>query len=834
MSVVIPNQLPVLPTNNNRVLLPGVVVRLLIQRQDSLQLLDSISDSQPFVAVIPLVANKSKKKKDAKFNKVLTAFDGSLGVKLTDPIKTEDLFGWGTVARIADFKVDSKKNYIITLEGIARFKVSNLTTENSYYIAKMKVYPEEDIDVTDVELAATVQTFRQGGNELVEALKELKLPMTILKQLTKMLDSSKPGQLADLLASMIDLSYEEKLDILKTHELRPRLLRLIELITRQLQVFKISQKLTSNVESKLGEKQREYLLREQLEAIKKELGETDETDDSDLNDLTKKLSNAVLPEETKKVCDREMKRLRRMQPNMSEYQVTRNYLEWVLDLPWDKSSIDQIDIKHARDVLNADHYGLEKVKSRIIEYLSIRKLKRDMRGPILCLVGAPGVGKTSLGKSIANALGRKFYRISLGGVRDEAEIRGHRRTYIGSMPGLIIQAIRRTGVNNPVILLDEIDKLCKDSRGDPSSALLEVLDPEQNSTFSDHYINIPFDLSKVLFIATANEMDPIPAPLMDRMVFYYYLTIQELLQLSGYTIDEKLNIARKYLLPKQTLQNGLKPNFVQMTDTILETIIAGYTREAGVRNLEREIGAVCRSLAVEYSEALDSKQDRFFKPQVSKDRLSDILGPIKFEEEISERTNYPGVVTGLAWTSSGSGGVLFIEASQSPGTGKLLLTGKLGDVIKESAQLGMTYVRANAAQLGIISTSLHCFEKIDVHIHFPAGATPKDGPSAGVTIVTALVSMLTKKPIRPFTGMTGEMTLRGLVLPVGGIKEKILAAHRHGLKRVIIPYRNRKDLVDIPLNIQRELDIVYCKNIMEVMAAADLLSDSHVILDAHL
>ncbi|KAJ3372562.1 hypothetical protein HDU91_003260 [Kappamyces sp. JEL0680] len=722
---------------------------------------------------------------------------------------------------------DSRNRFIVTLEGLARARLEDLVQNGRYYTALVTVVPEPVFDEADVELQATVQTFRQGGIELVESLKKLQLPPTILKQLNGMLDSTKPGQLADLIASMIDLSYQEKLEVLELHELQPRLLRVLELITRQLQVFAISQKLSSSVENKLGAKQREILLREQLEAIKKELGESDDGEDTEIGDLAKRLKELDLPEEHKKVANREMTRLKRMNPNMSEHQVIRSYLEWIIDLPWSKSSTDRLDIAHARKVLNDDHHGLDKIKSRIIEYLSIKKLKKDMRGPILCFLGPPGVGKTSLGKSIANALGRKFYRISLGGVRDEAEIRGHRRTYIGSMPGLIIQAIKRCGVNNPVILLDEIDKLGQGQRGDPSAALLEVLDPEQNSTFSDHYMNLPFDLSKVLFIATANEYDTIPAPLMDRMVSVAVSERQELIRLSGYTIDEKMEIGRRFLLPKQIAAHGLPSEVVTIPDAVLEKLVIGYTREAGVRNLEREIGALCRTLAVEYSDAIDAKREKDFQGTITAQRLEDIIGAPTFEDEVAERTGIPGVVTGLAWTSTGSGGLLFIEASASPGKGQLVLTGKLGDVIKESARIALSWVRSNLSKLNH-SVSLPYFDVHDIHIHFPAGSTPKDGPSAGVAITTALVSMLVAKPISPSTAMTGEMTLRGQVLPVGGIKEKLLAAHRGGIKRVLIPDRNRKDVADVPLKVRQEIDIVYCKTIWQVLEIGGFVDKSNI------
>ncbi|KXS20354.1 ATP-dependent protease La [Gonapodya prolifera JEL478] len=623
-----------------------------------------------------------------------------------------------------------------------------------------------------------------------------------------MIDDTQPPRLADMVASMIDLSIEEKLSVLDAVEPKDRIEKVLKLLARQIQVLKISRKLQTTVEGKLGEKQREAILREQMNAIKQELGEKDE-DQDEIEELVKRIKDSNLPEEADKAAQREIKRLKRMHPSMAEYQVVRSYLEWLADLPWNKVSEDRLDIDSARKQLNEDHYGLEKIKTRILEFLAVRKLKKDMRGPILCFVGPPGVGKTSLGKSIAAALNRKFYRISLGGVRDEAEIRGHRRTYIGAMPGMVIQGMRRCGTANPVFLLDEIDKLGRDFRGDPSSALLEVLDPEQNSTFNDHYINVPFDLSKVFFIATANEESTIPGPLLDRM---------EIIRLPGYTFDEKLHIARKYLLPKQITAHGLSVEDVKMDDEVIMKIATGYTREAGVRNLEREVAGVVRGLAVEYTEGKEKGSS--YEPQVSLEKLAKILGPEMFDDEVAERQQIPGVVTGLAWTAMG-GGLLFIEATEMPGRGQIHLTGKLGDVIKESAQVAVAWVRAHASALGITKDGKDSlFDKADIHIHFPAGATPKDGPSAGVTIVTAVVGLLTGKAVKDHTAMTGEITLRGQVLPVGGIKEKVLAAHRGGIKNIIIPFRNRKDLVEIPENVRADINFTFAKAIEDVLRAA--------------
>ncbi|KAI9088735.1 ATP-dependent protease La [Phlyctochytrium arcticum] len=839
----IPRVLPVIPTRNNRVLLPGIVLRLQIGRKDTTHLMDQLwaqhgrnrdivvgcvpvrpvrNDASQAPAEGELIPQLSGQQKRPSYNGSGGGSDhgdeGS-GKKVQD---TSELFTWGVAARIVQFKKNSpaearltRASYAITLEGIARFRIEKYVRTSPYCEAAVEVFPEQEVNKDDMELQAVILNLRTSGHELANVLSQLQLPSAVLNQLRQMLDSTPPGQLADLFTSMIDLSMDEKLQILEMTDTKLRISRTLELLTRQIQVLKISQKLQSTVESKLGKKQREFYLRQQLDAIKKELGEADDQEEDDVADLGKRITEAKLPEEASKSADRELRRLKRMHSGMAEYQVIRTYLEWLSELPWDKSTQDVMDIARARRQLDEDHFGLEKVKTRVLEYLAVRKLKQDLKGPILCFLGPPGVGKTSLGKSLANALGRKFHRISLGGVRDEAEVRGHRRTYIGALPGRIVQGLRRCGVNNPVILLDEIDKLGHDARGDPSSALLEVLDPEQNATFTDHYLNVPFDLSNILFIATANDADTIPGPLLDRM---------EVIQIPGYTFDEKLHIAKQYLLPKQISAHGMTPSELRMGDDVIMKVATGYTREAGVRNLEREIGAVCRAVAVQYAEARESSSSpkpgstkTGFVADVDRNRLVEILGPETFDDEVAERTAIPGVVTGLAYTSSGAGGLLFIEATQMTGNGVLHLTGKLGDVIKESAQISLTWVRANAPRLGLPSNIL---SNTDIHIHLPAGSTPKDGPSAGVTIVTSLISLFTKQPVREHTAMTGEITLRGQVLPVGGIKEKVLAAHRGGIRRVILPVRNQKDLGDVPRNVKEEMEFVFVKTVDQVLEAA--------------
>ncbi|MGZ6078444.1 MAG: endopeptidase La, partial [Myxococcaceae bacterium] len=554
------------------------------------------------------------------------------------------------------------------------------------------------------------------------------------------------------------------------------------------------------VKGEMSKTQREYYLRQQLKAIKEELGEMGE-EEEELDELQERLKKAGLPPEVEKVATKELNRLKTIPAASSEYTVARTYLDWIADLPWAKTSEDNLDIENARSTLDADHYGIQKVKKRILEYLAVRKLKNDMKGPILCLVGPPGVGKTSLGQSIARSVGRKFVRLSLGGVRDEAEIRGHRRTYVGALPGRFIQSMKKAGTKNPVMMLDEIDKLGADFRGDPSAALLEVLDPEQNNSFSDHYLDVAFDLSKVLFIATANQLDPVPGPLRDRM---------EIIELSGYTFEEKQQIARIHLVPKQLREHGLSTDHISIEDGALLTLITSYTREAGVRGLERRIADICRAVAVEVAAGKADKQI------ITPDRVKEILGPEAFYSEVAERTEVPGVATGLAWTAVG-GDLLFIEATKMAGKGGMTLTGQLGDVMKESAQAALSYLRSKADGLGI---SPNFLEKTDIHLHFPAGSIPKDGPSAGVTILTALTSLMTGIRVRGDTAMTGEATLRGLVLPVGGIKEKVLAAHRAGIKRVILPERVRKDLNDVPDQAKKDIEFIFVTQMDEVLRNA--------------
>ncbi|HEX2881116.1 MAG TPA: endopeptidase La, partial [Polyangiaceae bacterium] len=648
----------------------------------------------------------------------------------------------------------------------------------------------------DVEAEALAMSLRDVAKQVIQLMPELP------REAASLIDSIQaPGALADLVAANLDAPVEDKAQLIETIEVKERIRKVLRLLTRQLEILKMRERINSQIKEEMGKNQREYVLRQQLKAIKEELGE-DEGDQGDLDGLEERIAKAELPTEADQVARKQLKRLRTMQVGSAEYTVVRTYLDWILDIPWSVSTDDNMDIAEVRKVLDEDHYGLEKVKKRIVEYLAVRKLKKDKKGPILCLLGPPGVGKTSLGKSIARALGRKFVRVSLGGVHDEAAIRGHRRTYVGALPGQIIQGMKKSGTVNPVFMMDEVDKIGHDFRGDPSAALLEVLDPEQNNTFADHYLEIPYDLSKVMFVATANIADPIPPPLRDRM---------EILDLPGYTRREKLAIARQHLIPKQLEEHGLTTELLEFTNEAIEELIEQYTREAGVRSLERTVASVIRGVAVKVAEG--DKQKRVIK---NEEDLREFLGPTKYTSEVAERTEETGVATGLAWTSAG-GEILFIEATRMYGSGKLQLTGQLGDVMKESAHAALSYVRSNAGRYGISKDFL---EKSDVHIHIPAGAMPKDGPSAGITMLSSLVSLLTGIRVRHDVAMTGEISLRGRVLPIGGFKEKTLAAHRAGIKRIIFPERNKPDLEEVPKEIRDELEFIPVTHLEEVIRAA--------------
>jgi len=616
-----------------------------------------------------------------------------------------------------------------------------------------------------------------------------------------------PGSLADFIAANIALNGEEGQEVLEAIDVTERIKKITTFVNKELEVLQLGSKIQSEAQGEMSKAQREFYLREQLKAIQKELGETDERT-VEINELKEKLAEAKLPPEASKEAERELNRLASMPPAAAEYTVSRTYLDWLINLPWLKSTEDNLDIGQATQILDEDHYDLDKVKERILDYLAVRKLKTDMKGPILCFVGPPGTGKTSVGHSIARALGRKFIRISLGGIRDEADIRGHRRTYVGALPGRIIQGLRRAESNNPLFMLDEIDKLGADFRGDPSAALLEVLDPEQNFTFVDHYLDVPFDLSKVMFITTANIIDPIPPALLDRM---------EVIELPGYTEREKLQIARKFLIPKQLDENGLTAQQIKLNNEVVLSIIQHYTKEAGLRNLEREIGTVCRKVARQVAEGKKKTS------VVTLNKLHDFLGPRKFRYEVAEEADEIGVATGLAWTPVG-GDVLFVEAALVPGKGHLILTGKLGDVMQESARAALTYIRSLCTRpefsKGIFKVSDDFYEKHDIHIHVPAGAIPKDGPSAGITMAVVLASVVTGRLVSKDIGMTGEITLRGKVLPVGGIRDKVLAAHRSGLKRVILPRENEKDLEEVPQEVKDRLELIFMDNVDEALNIA--------------
>jgi ATP-dependent Lon protease len=703
-----------------------------------------------------------------------------------DSPRAEDLYQIGTVAQILRYITTPDGSHHVVCQGEGRFRVLELLEGYPFLVARVVRFPAEVEEGKEME--ARLHQLRERALEALQLL-----PQTPPELVQGVQGFTSAGQLADMIAGFMDLKAPEKQSVLEIVDASARVDRVLELLGHRIEVLKLSREIESKTKATMDERQREYVLREQMRQIQKELGEG-EGAAAELAELAKAIEAAGMPEEVAAHAKKELKRLERMPDSSTEYSMARTYLDWLVELPWKAEKPPALDIGEARRILDEDHYGLEKVKRRIVEFLAVRKLAPEGRSPILCFVGPPGVGKTSLGQSIARALGRKFVRVSLGGVHDEAEMRGHRRTYIGALPGNIIQAIKKAGARDCVMMLDEVDKLGAGFHGDPSAALLEVLDPEQNNSFRDNYLGVPFDLSKVVFITTANVLDAIPGPLRDRM---------EILPLPGYTEEEKLEIAKRYLVKRQLEANGLHADQVQVGDAVLAAVVRDYTREAGVRSLEREIGAVLRHAAVRIAEGA-SLPVRIDVPQ-----LAEILGPAKFEPEVAQRTSVPGVATGLAWTPVG-GDILFVEASRTPGSGKLILTGQLGDVMKESAQAALTLVKSRAGDLGIDVAAL---EKSDIHVHVPAGAIPKDGPSAGVAMFTALTSLLTGRPVRSDTAVTGEISLRGLVLPVGGIKEKVLAAMRGGIATVMLPARNRKDLQDVPESARERLKFVWLETV---------------------
>lgn len=710
-----------------------------------------------------------------------------------DDPKADDLYRVGTVATILRMlKLDDGRVKIL-VQGLAKGALEGFLKEDPYFEVRIRTVAEQQA----MDLSIEVEALMRSVKEKIEQILNLKnLPPEIVMVTDNVVD---PGVLADLVASNLRLKIEESQSILEIHEPVERLHKVNELLSRELELATMQARIQNQAKDEMSKTQREYFLREQLRQIHQELGEGDEKTE-EINEIKDQIDKADMPEEVRKEAAKQLKRLEQMHPESSESSLVRTYLDWMVELPWSRRTNDNLDLKKAKEVLDEDHFDLEKIKERFLEYLAVNKLRKKIRGPILCFVGPPGVGKTSLGKSIARALGRNFVRISLGGIRDEAEIRGHRRTYVGALPGRIIQGMKQAGSNNPVFMLDELDKLGNDFRGDPSAALLEVLDPEQNHAFSDHYLNVPFDLSSVLFICTANLIDTVPPALRDRM---------EVINLSGYTNEEKLEIARRFLIPRQLQEAGISDNLLDLSTDAVLRIIEQYTREAGLRNLEREMAAICRKVA---RKVADGQADR---TRITRKNLHLFLGPARFLTETQEQ-NEIGVATGLAWTSAG-GELLHVEASLSKGRGNLTLTGQLGDVMRESAQAAVSYARAHAKNLGLKE---NFYQKQDIHIHVPSGSIPKDGPSAGITMGTALISALTRRPVSRNVAMTGEITLRGRVLPVGGLKEKCLAAFRSGVETVAIPFQNRKDLEEIPRPLRNKLHFILARNMNDVLAAA--------------
>ena len=763
--VFIPAELPILPLRGT-VAYPDLVMPLIVGRDRSIRLVDEANAGDKMIGII------TQKNPD-----------------IEEP-GIDDLYMIGTIATIMKMVKMVDGSQRIVVQGICRFKLVEFTSTEPHLRAKILPIFEEY--QKDIEIDAMYINLKNLYKKAVEMAPYLS---SELSQIASQMEN--PGNLVDLIGSTINISVAEKQEILEKIDLKERLKKVTILLNREVETLELSSRIQSHVKEGIDKTQREYYLREQLKAIQKELGETDDKM-SEMEEIRKKILDARMPPDVQKIAEKELDRLSKMSNMSAEYTVSRTYLDWLTEIPWSQATEDNLNIKDASKILDEDHYDLTKVKKRILEYLAVRKLKSDMKGPILCFVGPPGVGKTSLGKSIARALGRKIMRLYLGGIRDEAEIRGHRRTYVGALPGRIIQGVKKAGSNNPVFMLDEVDKIGMDFRGDPSSALLEVLDPEQNFSFSDHYLEVPFDLSKVMFIATANMLDPIPPALKDRM---------EVLELPGYTEEEKLMIAKQFLIPKERFEHGLNEDLIEFEDEALKVVIRSYTRESGVRNLEREIATLCRAVAKDVAEGMTDKK------VITADSIHGYLGPIKFFSEVAERVKYSGVATGLAWTSTG-GDILFIESTKMRGKGNLTLTGQLGDVMKESAQAALSYIRGKAGDFNITEDF---FEKNDLHVHVPQGAIPKDGPSAGVTMLVSLVSLLTDRHVRNDVAMTGEITLRGLVLPVGGIKEKVLAAKRAGIKSVILPKLNEKDLEEVPESIKENMEFKFIERMDEAV-----------------
>jgi len=767
--IKLPDEMTIIPMENT-VIPPGIMVPLVFQDATLIRCIDEVAvGSKLFGLVAP--------RPDAE--------DAAT--------PRERFFTVGTAVEILQMLKYPDKSTRLLVRGVSRIRTDEYTQLSTCLKAKITRLNDE-IEETD-ELKAMMRNAVTLFERVISLVPHLPDELKVVAY-----NISHPGKLADFISANIGITLSEKQTILETLNVTDRLRNVLALLKRELDILELGSRIQDTVQTEMTKTQREYYLREQMKAIQKELGETDERT-VEIEELRQRLDEAKLPEDARKEADRELDRLEKMPPAAAEYTVSRTYLEWLIALPWSKSTQDHLDIAQAREILDTDHYDMEKIKQRILEHLAVRKLKPDVKGPILCFVGPPGVGKTSLGKSIARAMGRNFVRISLGGVRDEAEIRGHRRTYVGALPGRIIEGLRKAGSNNPIFMLDEIDKLGADFRGDPSSALLEVLDPEQNFSFSDHYLDVPFDLSKVMFITTANLLDPIPPALLDRM---------EVLELPGYTDAEKLLIAKRYLVPKQREANGLKAGQISFSDAAIKTVISEHTQEAGLRNLEREIGSICRKVAREIAEG---KTD---KVRVTADKAREYLGPPAFHPERAAKATRPGVATGLAWTAAG-GTILFVESTIMRGNRNLQLTGQLGEVMKESAMAALSYIRSHAHELEI---DPEIFLNSDIHVHVPAGATPKDGPSAGVTIAVSLISLLRNEPVKPAVAMTGEITLQGRVMPVGGIKEKVLAAYRAGIRTIILPAANERSLQDIPPEIKKKLNFVFASFLADVIDAA--------------